>query len=132
MDNEVAEAVDFQTRMFNKIREQMGELMTTKELKALVDKAMEKAFFEEREVTRGYNTEKVKPYFVELVQKELESQVRIQLTAYMKEHSDEVIKAIDETIAKGFYSLVKQHQDNMISTPLWNFAEQLRQKGIML
>lgn len=133
MTNDVAENIDFQTRMFKKIREQMGELMTDKELKSLVDTALKKAFFEERIVKDGsWNEKKLEPYFVELIRKEMEPQVKIQVAAYLKENKELVIKAMDESLAKGFYELVRQHQESMISQPLFVFADQLRQKGLML
>jgi 16S rRNA G966 N2-methylase RsmD len=132
MANEVAEMQDFQTRIFNKIREQMGELLTEKELKALLETAMEKAFFQERKVERGYNTVIEPPYFIELIKKEMESQVRLQVSEYMKANKELVIKAIDETIAKGFYDLVRQHQDNMMRGELFNFSEKLKANGIYL
>jgi pyruvate-formate lyase len=132
MSNEIATNESFQERMFKRVREQMGDLMTNDELKKIVDTAMQKAFFEERRDNSGYNTKYLPPLFVEMIEKEVSTQVRSAVIDWLKEHPEDVTKAIDEALAKGFFELVQQHMQNQIRQPLYQFAEQLRQKGVLI
>lgn len=124
----VATPQAFQERMFNRIREQMGDLMTEQELKLLLDTAMQKAFFEERLTHDSYGrvNERKLPLFVELVQTELKTQVQVAAQEWMNNNSETVEKLIQETISKGMVSLVMNYLENKARTPLFEFASSLR------
>lgn len=132
MSNNTAVATPqaFQERMFNRIREQMGDLMTDDELKALLDSAMQKAFFEERVLRDSYGNvrESKPPYFVELVQKELQNKVQVAAQEWMANNPETVEKLIQETIAKGMANLVLDYLSQQAQTPLYTFANELRSR----
>jgi hypothetical protein len=117
--------------MFAKIREQMGDLMTDDDLRALVATAMQKAFFEPRIDRSHYNTVEKPPFFVELVEKQMRAEVAKAAAQWMVENPEAVSKAITETIQKGIFGMVVSHVESKTSGPLWTLAEQLRQKGVL-
>lgn len=130
MSNEIEMSKDFQTKMFERIRSQMGDLLSEEELKQLTTKAVEKAFFEERIVTEGsgYNVREVKaaPYFVELIRSELNKEVKNTLDEYMKNNPEVIAEAIQHAIGKGFTQLIFNHIDNKIQSDLYSFTQNLQ------
>jgi len=127
----VATPETFQERMFIRIRESMGDLMTDDDLKKVVDTAMQKAFFEERRIQDGYHTKTLQPYFVELIQKEMKDQVSNQISAWIAEHPEEVSKCITETLEKGIYGMMVSHFESKMHAPLWELNTKLSQKGLL-
>jgi hypothetical protein len=120
--------------MFERIRGQMGDLMSTDDLKAVVNSAMQKAFFDPAYETDRYgNSIRMKDsVFVNLIRKEMEPKVIEAIKTWLAEHPEEVTKAIDETVAKGMFGLIQQHLTQAISQPMFNLANDLRSKGILL
>jgi len=130
--NEVATTQAFQDRMFAKIRDQMGDLMTDDDLKKLVESAMQKAFFEERTVPDGhYGTKKVPPYFITLIQGEMEKQVAKAASNWVAEHPEEVNKVIKETIEAGVFTMMKNHFESKTQWPLQQLISTLQSKGLI-
>jgi hypothetical protein len=135
MNTAVVETKSFEERMFDRIKENMGDLMTSEELKKILETAMERAFFQSvviKSNSWGGGDSVKEPYIVSMVRKEMEPMVREAVRNYLKEHEAQVLKTIDETIAKGFFDLVKQHMEQAINQPMWQFKEQLMQKGILI
>jgi hypothetical protein len=132
MKNEIETTKTFQERMFERIREQMGELMSEDDLKALVDSAMKKAFFEPaRETDRWGNTKQGEAMFLTMLRKEMELKVTEAIKTWLAEHPEEVAKAIDDTIAKGMLGLIQQHIETVTMQPMMELADRLRMKGVL-
>ena len=131
MTTAVATPETFQERMFARVRESMGDLMTDDELKKIVDAAMQRAFFEPREVRDGYHTRTEQPYFVALIQKEMQSEVQKQISAWIANHPEEIKKVLDEVIAKGIFGMMVQHFEQKTSWPLQQMVQQLTSKGVL-
>jgi hypothetical protein len=133
MTNEISTTKNFQEKMFERIREQMGDLMTEDDLKALVDSAMKKAFFEPAYEKDLYGNLRITKdsVFINLIRKEMEIKVSEAIKTWLVEHPEEVSKAIDETIAKGMFSLIQQHIEKITMQPMLQFADQLRAKGLI-
>lgn len=133
MKNEIETTKTFQERMFERIREQMGELMTEDDLKTLVDSAMQKAFFDPAYETDRYgNSIRMKDsVFVNLLRKEMELKVTEAIKTWLAEHPEEVAKAIDDTIAKGMLGLIHQHIETVTMQPMMELADRLRMKGVL-
>jgi len=132
MSTEVVTTKTFQEKMFEKIRDQMGDLMTEDDLKALVHSAMQKAFFEPvKSQDRWGSTSTSDSMFVELIRKELSPMVTKEIQKWLSEHPEEVAKAIEETLAKGMFQLVQQYIERAASGPMCMLADQLRAKGFL-
>lgn len=131
MTTEIATSKNFQERVFEKIRDQLGNLLTEVELKALLDKAIEKAFFEPRQSGNSWDKTEKPPYFVELIQTELQSKVQDAVKAWIDSHQDDVGKAIQEALGKGFFGILTNYLENQIRGPLYNFQNDLINRGIL-
>lgn len=133
MTTEITTSKTFQEKMFERIREQIGDLMTEDDLKALVNSSMQKAFFEpsyEKDLYGNLRLSK-DSIFINLIRKEMEGKITEAIKTWLIEHPEEVSKAIDETIAKGMFGLIQQHIEKITSQPLMQFADQLRAKGFI-
>lgn len=127
-------ANDFQQRMFEKVRESLGALMTDAELKVVVDQATQKAFFEERKVPRGgYSSgwETLPPLFVELIQKELQPRFEAAIKTWATEHPEIIEKALQDAIGGGITRVLLTHINEKLNGPLWEMGQALRNKGII-
>ena len=132
MNDAAATTATFQEKMFAHIRDQMGDLMTDEDLKALVDTAMHKAFFEPVTIRNSWGSPtQGDPVFITMVQKELESQVRTAIQEWLKEHPEEVSKAIDNALAKGIFGLIQQHIERTSFAPMQMLSDQLKAKGVL-
>ena len=133
MTTEITTTKSFQEKMFEKIRESMGDLMTEDDLKTLVNSAIQKAFFEPAyEIDRYGNSKLTKDsLFVSLIRKEMETKVTEAIKTWLAEHPEEVTKAIDETIAKGMFGLIQQHIEMVSHAPMERLANDLRSRGIL-
>lgn len=127
--NDVTTSKTFQERMFDRVRDQMGDLLTDEDLKKIVDTAMHKAFFEERN-TGGYNNTVKPAVFVEMIENEMKSKVNTALSNWLKENPEIVEAAITKMINDGLYKCVLSALENRLNWPLQSLADQLRQKGI--
>ena len=128
---EITTTKSFQDRMFERIRDQMGDLMTNEDLKKIVEAAMEKAFFEERVDRSNYNTITHPPLFVVMLQKLLHDQMKEALQQWLTDHPEEVSKAINETLSKGITKIMQDHIDAKAHLPLYNLQAELTRKGVL-
>lgn len=134
MTTEVTTNESFQERMFKRVREQMGDLMTEAELKTIVDTALHKAFFEERVIKSSHwNTPDTKKpsAFVELLQEELKQPIREGIQAWLAEHPEKVNEVITETIGKGFLGILHSYIEQKTNEPIFRFANDLRNMGVL-
>lgn len=127
MTTEVAEARSFQERMFGKIREQMGTLLTDKELKEILEKSVSRAFFEPVVHKDGYGrTDTEEAHFIKLVRDLMKERVDAAIGLWIKEHEETVGKAVEETVAKGMLELVRKHIESKIELSMVELAESIK------
>lgn len=133
MSTAVTTTQDFQQRMFERIRDQMGDLLTDEDLKKLVDAAVQKAFFENVKTPRSYGGgyEEGEPVLVTLLRRHLQDKVGESVQAWLNAHPEEVAKAINETISKGVTKIMQDHIDSRCNGPLWNLAHTLKEKNVL-
>lgn len=101
--NAVVTTKDFEERLFEKIRSDIGSLMTDEQLKKLVETAMERTFFQDRvELDRyGSVNSRKPPHITELVKGLLATKVQEAVNEWLKEHPDEIRKVIEEALRGG-------------------------------
>lgn len=112
MSNNLQLATDFQTRIFDKIKSDIGSLMTDEQLKLLVEQAMKQAFFEYRTVEEyqsGWGNRKVEhpPAILKVIKELMETKVKTALEAWLNENEVEVKKMIQETFDKKILDCVR-------------------------
>lgn len=135
MSTEIQKATDFQTRMFERIRDSLGDLMTDEELKRVVDAAVKKAMFEPVTVMQKTDSwsspkeVKIADSLVEKVAKELmNAMVRPLIEAWIQEHAAEIAPMIDKTLRDGIVKIVQDHNASIVSEPLMQLRYALQQK----
>ena len=69
--NDLTTTKSFEERMKDRIREDIGKLMTDDELSKLVRRATNDIFFKGREVKDGYHTIEEEPLYIKLLKNSL-------------------------------------------------------------
>ena len=123
----------FQERIFAKIREQIGDLMTDDDLKNLVEASMQKAFFEPVKSTNDYGrTILDKPsLFVSMIEELLRERVQTAVAEWVTNNPEAITKALQETLAMGIPKLVLNYFEQKTQWPMHDLAQKLTQKGFL-
>jgi hypothetical protein len=130
MENkEVVKTKSFEERMIDRIKENIGELMTEEELKKIVEKSMQKIFFSPKEIRDGRTINYEQPFLIPVVKELLEEQVKLYIISYFADNSEKFIPLVDEIIKGGMETVVKNiiqgiFQDTM-QTLEWNIKSAL-------
>lgn len=128
----IAISQDFQTKIFDRIRDSIGDLMTDDDLKKLVDASMQKVFFEDRFKRDSWGAMTVKPpLLTELIEELLQKRVTASVKEWIDAHPEDMKAAIDAAIAKGIFDLVRQHFEQRAAGPMFELANRLQQKGVL-
>ncbi len=133
MTTEIATSQSFQEKMFAKIREQMGDLLTEEDLKKMVDAAMQKAFFEPVKNLNSYGSVvgESPPAFVTMIKKATEDQVTSAVKEWIKEHPEEITRALNEALEKGMFKMALSYFEQRTYGPMHELVMKLQQKGIL-
>jgi len=130
MSTEIQASQSFQQKMFERIKEQIGDLMTEDDLKNVVNAAMQKAFFDKR-LTSDHYPREMEPLFVELIRNLMATKVEAAMKDWLDKHPGEMEKIVTDVIGQGLINIITNHLNSKASWPLQQLAEQLRQKGIL-
>lgn len=101
MSDVVVSKQTFQDRMKERIRSNIGELMTDEELSKIVETSVKAVFFESTEYQDGYHTRTRPPFIYDLVKELLEDTVRIQVSLYITEHEVECMEVVKKVVSDG-------------------------------
>lgn len=144
--NAVVTSQSFQERLFEKIKTDMGSLMTEEDMKKLVETSIERIYFTGKKGKQSnypYNEFNEPPEILTIVKAAVEEQVKEQVKNYIGEHADLYKKTIEDTIAKGFTLIAITTIQNLMNAPLqtmlatfqaqmFELVSKLQQKGINL
>lgn len=129
---EIATSKTFQERMFERIKEQMGDLLTEEDLKKMVDAAMHKAFFENVVIRNHYGQDTVKPpAFVQMIEAQTKGLVEKAVKNWIDDHPELIAKAITEALEKGMFNMAVSYFEQKTTFPLQDLATKLMQKGVL-
>lgn len=128
---DVTTTQDFQERMFARIRENMGDLLTDADLKRLVEAAVQKAFFDPTEVRDNWSRVlRTEAPFLKMVREATEKAVAERVTAacaqWVAEHPEAFSQAVDAALAKGMFQLAVQHFENTMRVPMQMMSSQIQ------
>lgn len=118
-------------RIYDRVKGQLGDMVTDDDLRPLVARAMEDAFFAPRPQFDHWGNKappKV-PYLVEMVQAQMEKAVREHVEAWFTTHPEVAAKAIEEVIAKGVLAVTFQALEVRMQQPLYELVQKLRDAG---
>lgn len=119
-------------RIYDRVKDQLGDMVTDDDLRPLVDRAMEDAFFKERGYKDQYGRmcDVKPPYLVEMVQAAMVAQVKAQVDDWFVKHPEIAAQAIEAALAKGLLNMTVQYVEQRIQGPIFQLVQQLRDKGI--
>jgi len=124
--SEVAKPQSFQERMSERIKDSIADLMTDEELKPLVEKAVQQAFFEPQKSQRGYHTYMEPSWFEETVKGLLQDSVTAEVQKQIVAKSDEITAMIEKVIKEGVGAAMLQSISSMFSNDFYNFANNIQ------
>jgi len=104
MSNETAvvPTKTFEEKMTDKIKDSIGDLIDPEALKVLVEKGIQKAFFEPRTVRKDqWSTGVQISLMEEIVTKLLEEQIRLAATEFITSKADEIGAIVHDVLEKG-------------------------------
>ena len=133
MSTDLAPTKTFEQRMFEKIRDQMGDLMTDEDLRKIVSTAMQKAFFEPRVIpASGYNSSTtLPPLFVSMIEQHMQKSVSTFVSKWVEDHPEEVTRVLKETIEAGIFNMMASHFAQKTTWPLQQLMSTLQGKGVL-
>ena len=108
-----------------RIKDSIGDLITDAELKALVDKGLQEAFFAKRYETINYNQVEKPPVLVDIIKTLMESSVREAVGEWVKEHPTEIKSAVSDVIQQGVGSAVIQAFNSRLSADFHMFGQNM-------
>ena len=129
MAGEVVVTKSFDERMMDMMRENVGGLFTPEDLKKIVERGIEKLFFEARLINSNYGRNDYKSSLSEeLVEKHMKEQVRIAIAEWIKDNPEKILPIIENAINKGITTHIMNAVENFFSNTFWQFGEQLKQQ----
>ncbi len=127
MTGELVVQGSFQERMMERIKGSIGELMTDDELKKIVSRGVDEAFFKQTIIKRDYGREDViEPWLFPFLRKLLEDRMKEFIDAHLESRKEEIVVKVNEFIQKGAgEALVKAFSDKF-SQSFYTFGEELK------
>lgn len=126
--NAIVKAVSFEERLKEKIRKDIGDMITDEDLKNIVNKSLQDVFFTPRTVPDGrYHTKELPPLIHELVKDALMPAMQLAINEWMKDNSEYVEKAIKDVVQQGAGTAIISALDAKFAAPLQYLGIQIQQ-----
>lgn len=132
MTTDITTTKDFQTSMFERIRDQMGDLLTEEDMRRLIEQAVQKAFFEERIERKIYGSDVRHPAaFVEMVRDASKPMIQAAVDKWVAENKDKLAEKIDAIVRDGVAGVLVSHINSRFQEPLSRLSSELHSKGLL-
>lgn len=129
MTTEIVVTKSFEERMMDMMRENVGTLFTPDDLKKIVEKGIEKLYFEPRLITSSYGRNEYKNSLSEeLVEKHIQSQVREAVGKWITDNPDSMKSMIDKALQDRMSKRIAKALDEMFQQTFWQFGESIKQQ----
>lgn len=127
MTNAIQPAKTLQERVGERIREQIGDLLTDDDLKRLVETALHEAFFKQTVAHGDWGRTSITPApVVEIVRGLLKERVDAAVSAWLSANSAEFAKHLDDAIGQGFSKMLQDWLDMKLNFALGQFGDQIK------
>lgn len=130
-NKEVVVQKSFQERLADRIKDDIGKLMTDKELASIVNKCVNQIFHDDRKVQQSGSYggwEDAPPLVHVLLTELLEDKLRKATNDWLKEHNEEVLKVIEGVVERGLaVALIKTFEEKF-SNEMHNFMSDIQQR----
>jgi hypothetical protein len=119
----------FEERMMDMMKENSGNLFTPEDLKKIVEKGIEKLYFEPRLASSNYGRNDFKSSLSEeLVSKFMQEQVRIAITEWIKNNPEKILPIIETAIQGGIIKCIGNTVESFFQNTFYQFGEMLKQQ----
>lgn len=115
----------FEKTIEDRLRKDMGELIPDEVLKEIVEKAMNKFFFEGEKTDSRYGTRIDPPWIVNVVKPLVEQQAREEVSKWCKENSEEIQKILEEVVGNNMGDLIRNGFNSITESIFNNFRYNL-------
>jgi len=131
MTTEIAVPKTFEERMMDMMKENAGNLFTPDDLKKIVEKGIEKLYFEPKLKRSTYSNNEYGPSLSEeLVDKNIQEQVRNAIVRWMNENQDKILILIENAIKDGMTKRIANAIDQIFQSTFCQFGESIKQQII--
>jgi len=132
VNQEIQQKQTFEERMMDKIRESIGDLMTQEELKKILERGVEKALFESRQVKDCYGGYRTIPSVLdEAVSKFLQPAMDKAVSDWIDTHQVELKAAVDKAVQAGAGEAVLRAIDSKFYGAMASLESKLRESGVL-
>lgn len=133
MSTDIERQKTFEERMMDRIKESVADLITDDELKKIIEKGVEKAFFEPRTGTdRWGNRSANEPSLVEqMVKKELEGRMEKAVQNWIAEHPDKLEYVMKSVMEQGVAGCVEKAMEARFGYLFGRMIEQMKNEGVI-
>lgn len=128
MTEAITTAATFQERMYERVKESLGELLTADEARQLVDRAIQDSLFSpvNKKVDPYSNRTVVVPNpFIELVRQEVKPLVTQAINQWIADNPGEVKGVIEQVLQDGIFKACYESLQRNMQAPMFNLQTQL-------
>ena len=122
-DNLLAPTRTFNEQITERIKESIGDLITDKDIGAMVDRSLEEIFFKPRVLFPAYGPRQEHPPLIhEIVRESLEPIVKTSVVEWIKNHEEEVHASIASVVEQGAGNAVMKALSSLFIQDLQNLG----------
>lgn len=134
-DTSIVTNETFETRMRNKIRDSIGDLITDEDLSKLVHRSLEEVFFTPRKNPNRtyYNSNEpdtIAPLLHDIVKQTLKPLVTEVIKDYIATHNDEILKIVNDVVTAGVGNAVVTAMNMQFQNQLLTFQTNIQNQLI--
>lgn len=126
--SEVAVSKTFEQKMEEKIKESIGEMMESEDLKKIIERGIELAFFKQKEIKDGYRTLTVDSFLIECIRQNMDKLVAQEIEKRFDADKEKFQSLIEKTLEKDVFELFAKGFNQMFSHELSKFKGAIGQK----
>lgn len=131
MTTEVAVVKSFEERMMDMMKENAGNLFTPDDLKKIVEKGIEKMFFDKRfkqYSSYGYRDETKESLGEELIITFMKQQTTVAINNYIKENPEKVLELIEKSMKLGMTKFILDSINLFFQQSFFQFGESIKEQ----
>ena len=118
-------SAEFEEKLMSRVRDIAGDLLTEDDLRDLVSNGIQKLFFDPRVEHEGWRKIEHPPLIVHIVEELLREEVEKAVTAYIEEHSDEILDKVREVVQEGVGTAFVKALQSKFSYDLMTFQQNI-------
>lgn len=128
MSQEITKPQTLEQRVGERIREDIGKLMTDEDLKKMVDAVMQDVFFKPRKVDRGYHSSTEPPLVHEILKNLLEKEMHAAVSKWLLDNGSHVRQIVKEVVELGAGMAVVNAIKSNFAGEMYNLEQSILQR----